>query len=155
MFRPELPEPPLAWLSAQDISLALIMATEPAWPRASFEHRAVHDVLALTLMLGGTAGIARGPAASDLRVLRRLLANDVEWAVWCQDSLDHPPTLLTVADTEMARSAWRWLARSRLLEGSIQCMRLPGVASCPGMGVPSGVAAARRVLDLAVHRRIL
>jgi|HubBroStandDraft_6_1064221.scaffolds.fasta_scaffold11124_4 hypothetical protein len=155
MFRHELPEPPLAWFSARDISLALIMATEPAWPRASFEHRAAHDVLALTLMLGGTAGIARGPAASDLRRLQRLLADDVEWAAWCQGSLDRPPVGPTVADTEMACSAWRWLARSRLLEGSIQCIRLPGVAFCSGMGVPSGAAAARRVLDLAVHRQIL
>ncbi|SRR5712691_2761622 len=141
-------------VSRSGYSVTLTGASEPGWRESFFEHRAAHEVLALTLMLSGVAATAHSLAASDRRDLQRLLADDVGWAVWCQGRLDHPPDGLTGADIEMARSAWRWLARSRLLGGSLLgggslpgvCAR--GVAPCPGMGVQLGVAKAQHAADL-------
>ena len=130
----------------------MITASEPGWRESCFEHRAAHEVLALTLMLSGVAATAHRLAASDRRDLQRLLADDVGWAVWCQGRLDHPPDGLTGADIEMARSAWRWLARSKLLGGSLLGVCAPGVESCPGMGVPLGVAKAQHAIVAASYQ---
>jgi hypothetical protein len=136
-------EPPLSWLCAQENALALITVGESRWPRASFEHRAAHEVLALTLMLSAAAAMGHGLSASDRANLQRLLADDVGWAVWCQGSLDHPPSGLTAADIEMARSSWSWLTHTRLLGGSLPEICSRGLAVRPGMCVSLGVAMAR------------
>jgi len=146
------PDRPLPWPCAQENALALLTVGESRWPRASFEHRAAHEVLALTLMLSGTAAMGHALAVSDRANLQRLLADDVGWAVWCQGSLDHPPSGLTAADIEMARSAWSWLTHSRLLGGYLPDICSQGVAVCPGMGVALGVAMARQAVGL--NRRL-
>jgi hypothetical protein len=148
----EPPEPPLSWLCAQENALTLITLGESRWGKASFEHRAAHEVLALTLVLSGTAAMGHGLAASDRANLLRLLADDVEWAVWCQGSLDHPPSELTASDIEMSRAAWSWLTHSRLVAGSLPDICSRGVAVCPGIGMALGVAMARNAVGL--NRRL-
>jgi hypothetical protein len=143
---PAPPEPPMAWLCAQDNALALITAGAPGLATASFERRAASDVLALTLMLGGAA--APGRVWSGASGVQELLADDVEWALWCQARLDQPPAGLLAADLEMARSAWRWLEHSRLLPGPNLRIYPSGMA-LPGIGVSMGVAIARRIADPA------
>ncbi len=140
---------PAGWLRGQDTAYALITRAGLAWPRASFEFRSTHDVLALTVMLAGIAGSRSVPTADELRFVRHLLADDVEWAVWCQGGLDRPAPGLSIADIGMAGAAWRWLTRSRLLGGAFQdpCTPCATVASLHGVGVSLGVAEARRVID--------
>jgi hypothetical protein len=140
---------PLAWLCAEEAACALIAARRPGWFRASFEFRATQHVLALTGVLADTAEVTGNFPARDARIIRRLLADDVEWAVWCRGQLDKPAPGVTLADIDMARSAWRWLTNSRLLAGSFQepCSLCPPVASFRGVGVALGVALSRGVLD--------
>jgi hypothetical protein len=139
-FQLEPVDVPVAWLWAQDTASALITASGRDWPRASFELRATHDVLALTIILAGLTGSAAHPTDCDLGVLGDLLADDVAWAVWCQGRLDNPEPVLIAADADMARSAWLWLTRSKLLGGEFQ-------DSFNGVGVSLGVTEARGVLE--------
>jgi hypothetical protein len=140
---------PLTWLCAEDAACALIVARRPDWRRGSFEFRATQHVLALTGVLGYVVKVNGKFAAHETRILRRLLADDVEWAVWCQGQLDEPAPGLMAADIERARRVWRWLTRSRLLAGSFQepCAPCPAVASFRGVGVTLGVALSRGVLE--------
>jgi hypothetical protein len=140
---------PLAWLCSEEAACALIAVRRPDWFRASFEFRATQHVLALTRVLANTAEVNGNFPARGARILRRLLADDVEWAVWCRGQLDKPAPGLTLADIDMARNAWRWLTHSRLLAGSFQgpCSLCPAVASFRGVGVALGVALSRGVLE--------
>jgi hypothetical protein len=140
---------PLTWLCAEEAAYRLIAARRADWPIASFEFRATQHVLALTGVLADITMVRRNLAAPDTRILRSLLADDVEWAVWCQGQLDKPAPGLTVADADRARNAWRWLSRSRLLAGSFEepCSPCRAVASLRGVGVTLGVALSRVVLD--------
>jgi hypothetical protein len=140
---------PLTWLRAEEAACALIAARRPGLRKASFEFRATHHVLALTVMLADAAKLTGNVATHQARILQGLLADDVEWAVWCQGQLDDPAPELTVADTELASCAWRWLTHSRLLGGSFQepCSPCAAVASFRGVGVALGVAQSRGVLE--------
>ena len=145
---------PLAWLCAEEAACALIAARRPGWFRASFEFRATQHVLALTGVLADTAEVNGNFPARDTRILRRLLSDDVEWAVWCRGQLDRPAPGLTLADIDMAGNAWRWLSNSRLLAGSFQeqCSLFPAVAFSRGVGVALGVALSRGVLEDGAHQ---
>jgi hypothetical protein len=145
---------PLSWLCAEEAACALIVARRPGWFRASFEFRATQHVLALTGMLADTAEVNGNFPARDKPILRRLLADDVEWAVWCRGQLDKPAPGLTLADIYMARNAWRWLSTSRLLAGSFQesCSLFPAAALFRGVGVALGVALSRGVLEDGAHQ---
>jgi hypothetical protein len=140
---------PLAWLCAEEAACELIAARRPGWLRASFEFRATQHVLALTGVLADTAEVNRNYPARDTRILRLLLADDVEWAVWCRGQLDKPAPGLTLADVAMARNAWRRLTNSRLLAGSFQepCSLFPAASFFRGVGVALGVALSRGVLE--------
>jgi hypothetical protein len=140
---------PLTWLCAEEAACALIAARRPGWGSASFEFRATQHVLALTGVLADAAKVSGDFPAHDTRVLRRLLADDVEWAVWCRSHLDKPAHGLTIADANMARNAWCWLTNSRLLAGSFQepCSLCPEVTSFRGVGVTLGVALSRALLE--------
>jgi hypothetical protein len=139
---------PLTWLCVAEAACALIAERRPDWREASFEFRATQHVLALTGVLADITKVDGNFAVRDTRILR-LLADDVEWAVWCQGQLDKPAPGLAVADTDRARNAWHWLTHSRLLVGSFQepCSPCPAMASFRGVGVTLGVALSRVVID--------
>lgn len=141
-------EVPLAWLCAQDGAGRLLARSEAPWPPGSFEYRAVHDVLALTLLFACPVEALPGVGSTDLRALRAVVADDVEWAVWCQERLDVGAWDLPPTDRKPAGRAFHWLAASRLLGGSVD--EATGIcaaaAACRGAGVSVGVALARRVL---------
>jgi hypothetical protein len=139
---------PVAWLCAQDSASALIAAGGHGWPRSSFESRAAHDVLALTVLLTGFGRTGGLPAPFELGVLQRLLMDDVEWAVWCQSVLDGGAPGLTEADVTAAGAAWQWLSHGRLLGGTLVdlCSPCDPVSSLHGVGVSVGVAEARKAV---------
>ncbi|MFC8277547.1 hypothetical protein ACFUJR_34430 [Streptomyces sp. NPDC057271] len=134
----------MAWLCAQESARILIEEGGVSWPQASFEYRATHDVLALSVLL------ARLDAEDELqlerRALRGLLDNDVEWATWCESRLMCGASALSLPDLAVAGAAWRWLAGSRLLGGSLQAQVCQETAMCRGVGVSVGVTQARRLL---------
>ncbi|MFG2526015.1 hypothetical protein [Streptomyces sp. NPDC048527] len=103
----------------------------------------MHDVLALTLLFSGSG--------SRLEPLRALLADDVEWTVWCQGRLDHGAGLQS-QDAEQAARTLNWLAGSRLVGGSFfdEGCRCTVDETRSGAGVGAGVALARWLLDASV-----
>ncbi|MFJ7098837.1 hypothetical protein ACIQWL_53585 [Streptomyces mirabilis] len=147
-------EVPVAWLRAQDGASRLIAHSGARWPQASFEYRAVHDVLALTLLFAGRDAPLLNVSQAQPGVLRTLVADDVEWAVWCQGCLDPGVSDLPRADKELATRAFRYLAASRLLGGSLdEALDIRTVtATFRGAGVGVGVALAQRVLDPRARR---
>ncbi|WP_331764692.1 hypothetical protein [Streptomyces anthocyanicus] len=143
---------PLAWLCAQDSASRLLADSQAPWPQASFEYRAVHDVLALTLLFTCPLEALLAFSPEDFDAAHTLVTDDVEWAVWCQGRLDDGD--LSPADRELAASTFRWLAASRLLGGSLDEIRgiCTATAACRGAGVSVGVTLARRALDSWAHR---
>ncbi|MGW1561939.1 hypothetical protein ACWCQ1_36210 [Streptomyces sp. NPDC002144] len=144
---------PLAWLCAQDSASRLLTHSQEPWPQASFEYRAVHDVLALTLLFTCPLEALLAFSPADFEAAHALVTDDVEWAVWCQarlDTGDLPP-----ADREPAARTFRWLAASRLLGGSLDEARgiCVSTATYRGAGVTAGVTLARRVLGPWAHQR--
>lgn len=150
----DVAEVPVAWLRAQDGASRLIMHSGACWPQASFEYRAVHDVLTLTLLFAGRDTPLLNVNQAQPDALRPLVADDVEWAVWCQGCLDPGVPDLPRADKELATRAFRYLAASRLLGGSLdEALDIRAVtATCRGAGVSIGVALAQRVLDPCPRR---
>ncbi|MGW3149542.1 hypothetical protein ACWDG1_33740 [Streptomyces sp. NPDC001177] len=144
-----MPEVPVAWLCAQDGARRLLAQSAACWPHASFECRAVHDVLALTLLFACRDELLLKVGQAEAGRLRALMADDVEWAVWCHGRLDPGVSDLACADRELATRAFRWLAASRLLGGSLdEALGARAVAATwRGAGVGVGVALAQRVLD--------
>ncbi|MEV0186105.1 hypothetical protein AB0I54_43755 [Streptomyces sp. NPDC050625] len=142
-------EVPAAWLRAQDGASWLITHSGACWPQASFEYRSVHDVLALTLLFAGRDTPLLNVNQTQPGALRTLVADDVEWAVWCQGCLDPGVPDLLRADKELATRAFRYLAASRLLGGSLdEALDIRAViAASRAAGVSVGVALAQRVLD--------
>lgn len=115
------------------------------WPQASFEYRATHDVLALSVLLARLE--SEGEPQLEWRALRGLLDNDVEWALWCESQLMCGASAFRSPDLVVASSAWRWLAGSRLLGGSLQAQVRQEMTMCRGVGVSVGVTQARCLLD--------
>ncbi|MFD9053183.1 hypothetical protein [Streptomyces zaomyceticus] len=151
--REHVAEEAVAWLRAQDGASRLLLFSGAWWPTESFEHHAVHDVLALTLLLG--TGVSPVPdSMEELDRLRELMAYDVEWAVWCQRSLDSGASDLSCADRVRAKGAFRWLVDSRLVGGSLISGLEGAEIAAPyrGAGVSVGVALAQHVLDLWANR---
>ncbi len=147
---------PVAWLCAQDSASAIIAAGGQGWSRSSFESRATHDVLALTALLTGFGRTGGLPTPFELGVLQRLLMDDVEWAVWCQSSLNAgaPAPGLTEVDVTAAGAAWQWLTHGRLLSGTLldPCSPCDTVSSLHGVGVCVGVAEARKAVGTGFVR---
>jgi hypothetical protein len=141
-------EVPLAWLCAQDSASQLLAHSQAPWPQASFEYRAAHEVLALTLLFSCPSEALPGFSPAGLGTLRALVTDDVEWALWCHATLDVGACGMSSADRKVADSAFRWLTSSRLLGGSLD--EALGVctatATCRGSGVSVGVMLARRAL---------
>ncbi|WP_331747820.1 hypothetical protein OIA45_48190 (plasmid) [Streptomyces chartreusis] len=121
----------------------LIEEDGPLWPQASFEYRATHDVLALSVLLACPNPVGQG----DRRALRALVDNDVEWALWCESQLTCGALALSSPDLALAGAAWRWLANSRLLGGSFHVQACQETATRSGVGVSVGVTQARRLLN--------
>ncbi|GJF35087.1 hypothetical protein KNE206_77870 [Kitasatospora sp. NE20-6] len=147
---------PLAWLCAQEAARRLIAAGTASWPRASFEYRATHDVLALTLILEGVTASFFGPTSHEIADLLVRLEDDVAWALWCQAELGSTgAAVLSRSDRAFAVATLRWLVSSRLLAGSFQDSDDPCGASakCHGVGLSTGVAQAYRLLDEQRVRR--
>ncbi|WP_126903436.1 hypothetical protein [Streptomyces sp. WAC 01325] len=140
---------PMAWLRAQDGARQLIAHSDARWPKASFEYRVVHDVLALTLLFAGREVPVPNGDQAQPGLLRPLLDNDVEWAVWCQGRLDADASDLPRVNKDFAAQAFRCLAASRLLGGSLDAAldARTITAVFRGAGVSVGVMLARRVLD--------
>lgn len=143
----------MAWLRAQDNATRLFARRGGGglWHTGSFEHRSVHDVLALTLLFS-RYGSELGPGR--IALLRALLADDVEWVVWCQGHLTHD-TAVGPQDVEQAARSLGWLTGSRLLAGSLYDAfnRCTVDASRTGAGVSVGVSLARRLLDVRGGRQ--
>lgn len=144
----DVAEVPVAWLCAQDGASQLLAQSGVSWPPASFEYRAAHDVLALTLLFARRSGAGLELSPGKIGLLRALVADDVEWAVWCQARLNLCPPGLPRADRHLAVRAFRWLAASRLLGGSLSDVvgACTATANCRGAGVSVGVALARQQL---------
>ncbi|MEU9337094.1 hypothetical protein AB0D49_28665 [Streptomyces sp. NPDC048290] len=147
--RSDAAEVPLAWLCAQDSASRLLAHGQPLWSQASFEYRAAHDVLALTLLFTCPPGASPGFTPADLGAMHARVADDVEWALWCHAHLDAGTWSLAPADWTLARVAFRWLESSRLLGGSPDATLgiCAATATRHGAGVSVGVTLARRMLD--------
>lgn len=141
-------EVPLAWLCAQDEADRLLGADQAPWWRPTFEYRAAQDVLALTLLLTCPSDALPGLHPSDVGALRALVADDVEWALWCHTTLDSGDPDLTPADRRPAEGAFHRLTSGRLLGGSFDeslgiCAE---TATWRGTGLSVGVTLTRRAL---------
>lgn len=147
-------EVPVAWLRAQDRASRLIAHSGAFWSQASFEYRAVHGVLALTLLFSCRDVPRYNINQAQLGKLRPLVADDVKWAVWCQGRLNPGVSDLPCADEERATRAFRYLAAGRLLGGSFDVALDMGAvtATSRGAGVSVGVALAQRILDPRARR---
>ncbi|MFJ2478594.1 hypothetical protein ACIOWI_37810 [Streptomyces sp. NPDC087659] len=145
----DVAEVPLVWLSAQDGASRLLAHSQACWPQASFEYRAVHDVLALTLLCTCPVEALPGFSSTELGALRALVEDDVEWAVWCQGRLDAGTWDLPPADRILAGRAFHRLSAGRLLAGSVdEALGIcAATAAYRGAGVRLGVTLARRLLD--------
>lgn len=143
----------MAWLRARDGASRLLLLSDAWWPTESFEHHAVHDVLALTLLLS-TRVSPLHDSMEELERLRELMACDVEWAVWCQQNLACGASELSCADQIRAKGAFRWLVDSRLIGGSLisGLQRSEIAAPYRGAGVSVGVALAQQVFDVLARR---
>ncbi|MEV2235403.1 hypothetical protein AB0H69_43550 [Streptomyces phaeochromogenes] len=144
---------PLAWLCAQDSARRLLAHSQAPWPQASFEYRAPHDVLALTLLFTCPLEVLLAFSPGGFDAAHALVTDDVEWAVWCQGRLDVGD--VSPADRELAARTFRWLAASRLLGGSLDEARgiCTATGTCRGAGVSVGVTLARRALGSWAHKR--
>jgi hypothetical protein len=140
---------PLAWLWAETTAEDLIAAGEDAVRPGTFEFRATRDVLALTLFLADVDRSSAGLPANCLQLLRDHLAVASGWLAWCRSRLDGPQAATSTPDMGLAKEAWRWLRRGRLLAGP----GLNDVACCDdawsiaGPALPIGLSRARRVVD--------
>lgn len=148
-------EVPLAWLCAQDSASRLLAHSQAPWPQTSFEYRAAHDVLALTLLFTCPPEALPGFSPADLGTLPTLVTDDVEWALWCHATLGADARGLPPADRKLAGNAFHWLTSSCLLGGSLEetlgiCT---ATATCRGAGVSVGVTLARRALGSWAHKR--
>jgi hypothetical protein len=150
----ELGEVPVAWLCAQDGAERLLAGSTACRAVGAFEYRAVHDVLSLTLLFSGRLPTARAFSPGELRLLRALVADDVEWALWCQGRLALGVPELPRADRDLAVRALGRLAAGRPPGGLPP--DTPAVcafaATLPGAGVWVGMALARQVLDPRARR---
>jgi hypothetical protein len=137
-------EIPIAWLWAEKAAEDLIMATEEAAAPATFEFRATRDVLALTLFLASTNRSPVDPPAGSLALIRDYLAVTPRWLVWCQSFLASPDPAAGT-DASLARNAWRWLERGRLLAAvdSHACMH----EACPETAWHIGLCRARAIIN--------
>jgi hypothetical protein len=145
---------PYIWPSARRTAALLI---ERAWASppaaASFEYRATHDVLALTVLLTEFGNTGAEHRHDRLCMVMGRLEYDLEWALWCSDQLARAPARLAATDLDEAVAAWKWLTHSRLLHGSLA--RRPatytGTTTRAGAGVSVGVAHAHRSLAVLLR----
>ncbi|MFH8533784.1 hypothetical protein ACH4GE_35855 [Streptomyces tendae] len=140
---------PLAWLCAQDGAGRLLARSQAPWRLPSFEYRATHHVLALTLLLTCPSEALPGLGGADAGTLRTLVSDDVEWALWCHTTLTTGTGGLSSADRVAADGAFHWLTSSRLLGGSLDDALGAWTATATrlGAGVGVGVMLARRALS--------
>jgi hypothetical protein len=140
---------PIAWLWAEQAAEELIATSDGPLSPATFEFRATRDVLALTLFVTGIAARPGDLPARDLALIRDRLSVMSDWMAWCGSRLagkcDRHPT--NTANLRLARNAWLWLRRSRMLDGPA----LPGRACCDtvtsaGAGCRVGLYHARRII---------
>lgn len=126
----------------------LLAQSGRGWSQASFEYRAVHDVLALTLLFTCQGAPQLESSHAWLDTVTVLTTHDVEWAVWCQERLDGDPRLADV-DKELATDAFRSLAASRLVGGLLDetLDALMVIPTYPGVGLSIGVSIAQRMFD--------
>ncbi|MFK0223869.1 hypothetical protein ACIQWN_37530 [Streptomyces vinaceus] len=133
----------LSWLCAQETARIFIEEDGTFAPEASFEYRATHDVLALSVLLSCSSSAEQG----ERRAVRGLVDNDVEWALWCENRLMRGALTLSPTDLALAIAAWQWLAGSRLIGGTFHLQECRPTAMLSGVGVTVGVTEARRLLD--------
>ena len=136
-------EVPIAWLWAEKNADDLIALSAGRVSQVTFEYRAARDVLALTLFLTGEAsGTSMSP--DHLLVLSRHLAITTRWLSWCRAGL--AATDCAGCDLRMARDAWQWLERGRLLPAVPRSLWLSDHVAGAACGL--GLVLGRRV----VHR---
>jgi hypothetical protein len=140
---------PLAWFCAQDSASTLLRASGSPWPQASFEYHAIHDVLSLTSLFTGLISLEAKESRRSLSYQRRMVEDDVGWAVWCEYRLAFTVDGITRADMHSAHRAWRWLKNSQLLAGTLhEIHHWPMVpVKRPAAGLSIGVAYARLLID--------
>jgi hypothetical protein len=137
---------PIAWLWAEQTAEDLIAASDGPVSPAAFEFRATRDVLALTVFLTGVAAHSTVPTR-HLAVIRERLSGTSEWLAWCTSRLDGPVISTHAANLCLARKAWLWLRRSRMLDAAA----LAATACCDtvtsaGAGRHLGLHHARRIV---------
>jgi len=143
---------PIVWLWAEQTAEDLIVASDGPVSPATFEFRATRDVLALTLFLTGVA--ARSAVSTrHLAVIRNRLSVTSEWMAWCASRLDGQGVSTDAANLCLARNAWLWLRRSRLLDAAA----LTATACCDtvtstGAGCCLGLHHARRIVAWRLAR---
>ncbi|MER6168060.1 hypothetical protein [Streptomyces violaceorubidus] len=139
---------PLAWLCAQDGAGRLLARSRNPWRLPSFEYRATHHVLALTLLFTCPPDAMPALGGEDAGMMRTLVSDDVEWALWCYTTLATGAGGLSSPDRIAADGAFRWLTSSRLLGGALdeELETWTDTATRLGAGVGVGVLLARRAL---------
>ncbi|MGI5182483.1 hypothetical protein ACQEVZ_40090 [Dactylosporangium sp. CA-152071] len=142
-------EVPLAWLWAEAAAEDLIVAGEEAARRDAFEFRATRDVLAMTLFLADLDRSSADLPANCLELLRDHLAVATGWLAWCRSRLEEPQAAMSTPDIRLAKDAWRWLRRGRLLAGPGLNDAVCGDDARPIAGPACRVSLgrARRVVD--------
>jgi hypothetical protein len=139
---------PIRWLGAEQTAEDLIVSCEGRVSPATFEFRATRDVLALAHFL---ADAERHPADLCLGWLE--LTHDGlaahRWLAWCRSRLDRADMFIGATDMRMARNAWRWLGRGRLLGGPAYAGLACGGEGDPVQGAACciGLRRARQIID--------
>jgi hypothetical protein len=140
-------EVPVVWLWAEQAAERLIAASDGSASPATFEFRATRDVLALTLFLTGVAARPAELSTRQLALIQDRLPGASQWLAWCASRLETETVVAGGADLDLARNAWLWLGRSRLLAASAPtgpaCV---DAATRMGAGSHIGLAHARRIV---------
>jgi len=148
-------EVPIFWLWAEQTAEDLVVASQGMGSPAIFEFRATRDVLALTLFLAEVDRSSADLPVGRLELVRDYLAVAPRWLTWCRSRLDAAEAATGASDIRLARDAWRWLGRGRLLAGPALTGLASGDGVASGGGVGStmgaaccvGLSRARRIID--------
>jgi hypothetical protein len=142
-------EVPFLWLWAETMAEDLIVAGQGRASPAAFEFRAARDVLALTFFLADVDRSYTEVSVECLELIRAPLSAAPQWLAWCRSSLDRLEAVTGASDMRLARNAWRWLGRGRLLVGpTLACLAcVDEAASIVGEACSVGVHLARQIVD--------
>jgi hypothetical protein len=148
-------EVPIFWLWAEKVAEDLIAAGHGMQSPATFEYRATRDVLALTLFLAEVDRTWADLPVGCLERIRDHMAIAPRWLNWCRSGLAAAEVVAGASDMCLARAAWLWLGRGRLLAGpgfaGLACGHEAGLTA--GAACCVGLNRARRIVDERLAER--